>query len=127
MLPTKRELWKRVGRAGSNRTDDTDAEMNLQFDTGRSSFNNDRGSNPVEARNEPARESGSLHRVSEVREPEDVREGDRHRHEFRRPQSQPTPWKIHLIHSNYTVHLPFGRANERLVNLYLKFRLLLQF
>ncbi|KRZ50123.1 hypothetical protein T02_1604 [Trichinella nativa] len=54
---------KRGGRAGSNRTDDTDAEMNLQFDTGGSSFNNDRGSNPVEARNEPARESGSLHRV----------------------------------------------------------------
>ncbi|KRX39352.1 hypothetical protein T05_10228 [Trichinella murrelli] len=111
MLPTKRELGKRDGRAGSNRTDDTDAEMNL---------------NPVEARNEPAREfearneSGSLHRVSEVREPEDVREGDRHRHEFRRPQSQPTPWKTHLIHCNYTVHLPFGRANERLVNLYLK-------
>ncbi|KRX51647.1 hypothetical protein T09_9055 [Trichinella sp. T9] len=63
MLPTKRELGKRGGRAGSNRTDDTDAEMNLQFDTGVSSFNNDRGSNPVEARNEPARESGSLHSV----------------------------------------------------------------
>ncbi|KRY04326.1 hypothetical protein T12_1176, partial [Trichinella patagoniensis] len=61
MLPTKRELGKRAGRAGSNRTDDTDAEMNLQFDTGVSSFNNDRGSNPVEARNEPAWESGSLH------------------------------------------------------------------
>ncbi|KRY08504.1 hypothetical protein T12_4857 [Trichinella patagoniensis] len=60
MLPTKRELGKRGGRAGSNRTDDTDAEMNLQFDTGVSSFNNDRGSNPVEARNEPAQESGSL-------------------------------------------------------------------
>ncbi|KRX79237.1 hypothetical protein T06_8973 [Trichinella sp. T6] len=59
MLPTKRELGKRGGRAGSNRTDDTDAVMNLQFDTGVSSFNNDRGSNPVEARNEPARESGS--------------------------------------------------------------------
>ncbi|KRY24030.1 hypothetical protein T12_15274 [Trichinella patagoniensis] len=52
---------KRGGTAGSNRTDDTDAEMNLQIDTGVSSFNNDRGSNPVEARNEPARESGSLH------------------------------------------------------------------
>ncbi|KRX35655.1 hypothetical protein T05_8020 [Trichinella murrelli] len=59
MLPTKRELGKRGGRAGSNRTDDTDAEMNLQFDTGVSSFNNDRGSNPVEARNEPARERSS--------------------------------------------------------------------
>ncbi|KRY27681.1 hypothetical protein T01_11454 [Trichinella spiralis] len=56
-----RELGKRDGRAGSNRTDDTDAEMNPQIDTGVSSFGNDRGSNPVEARNEPARESGSLH------------------------------------------------------------------
>ncbi|KRX84690.1 hypothetical protein T06_14969 [Trichinella sp. T6] len=63
MLPTKRELGKRGGRAGSNRTDDTDAEMNLQFDTGVLSFNNDRASNPVEASNEPARESGSLHSV----------------------------------------------------------------
>ncbi|KRX49543.1 hypothetical protein T05_13346 [Trichinella murrelli] len=60
MLPTKRELGKRGGRAGSNRTDDTDAEMNPQVDTGVSSFCNDRGSNPVEARNEPAREIGSL-------------------------------------------------------------------
>ncbi|KRZ50875.1 hypothetical protein T02_9964 [Trichinella nativa] len=63
MLPTKRELGKRGGTAGSNRTDDTGAEMNLQFDTGVSSFNNERGSNPVEARNEPARESGSSHSV----------------------------------------------------------------
>ncbi|KRZ91747.1 Alpha-1,3/1,6-mannosyltransferase ALG2 [Trichinella sp. T8] len=30
MLPTKRELGKRGGRAGSNRTDDTDAVMNPQ-------------------------------------------------------------------------------------------------
>ncbi|KRZ48559.1 hypothetical protein T02_5629 [Trichinella nativa] len=60
MLPTKRELGKRGGRAGSNRTDDTDAEMNPQVDTGVSSFCNDRGSNPVEARNEPAREISSL-------------------------------------------------------------------
>ncbi|KRY07436.1 hypothetical protein T12_8702 [Trichinella patagoniensis] len=36
MLPTKRELGKRGGRAGSNRTDDTDAEMNLQVNTGAS-------------------------------------------------------------------------------------------
>ncbi|KRZ98106.1 hypothetical protein T08_5910 [Trichinella sp. T8] len=42
-----RELGKRGGRAGSNRTDDTDAEMNPQVDTGVSSFCNDRGSNPV--------------------------------------------------------------------------------
>ncbi|KRY15929.1 hypothetical protein T12_6065 [Trichinella patagoniensis] len=55
------KAWKRGGRAGSNRTDDTDAEMSPQIDTGASSFGNDRGSNPVEARNEPARESGSLH------------------------------------------------------------------
>ncbi|KRX24016.1 hypothetical protein T07_7642 [Trichinella nelsoni] len=61
MLPTKRELGKRGGRAGSNRTDDTDSETNPQIDTGVSSFNNDLGGNPVEARNEPARESGSLH------------------------------------------------------------------
>ncbi|KRY27275.1 hypothetical protein T01_16037 [Trichinella spiralis] len=60
MLPTKRELAKRGGRAGSNRTDDTDAETNPQIDTGVSSFNNDLGGNPGEARNEPARESGSL-------------------------------------------------------------------
>ncbi|KRX60744.1 hypothetical protein T09_7485 [Trichinella sp. T9] len=60
ILLTKRELGKRGGRAGSNRTDDTDAEMNPQVDTGVSSFCNDRGSNPVEARNEPAREIGSL-------------------------------------------------------------------
>ncbi|KRY34924.1 hypothetical protein T01_14278 [Trichinella spiralis] len=51
---------KRGGRAGSNRTDDTDTETNPQIDTGVSSFNNDPGGNPVEARNEPARESGSL-------------------------------------------------------------------
>ncbi|KRX75006.1 hypothetical protein T06_1285 [Trichinella sp. T6] len=56
MLPTKRELGKRGGRAGSNRTDDTDRDMSPQIDTGVSSFGNDRGSNPVEARNEPARE-----------------------------------------------------------------------
>ncbi|KRY56095.1 hypothetical protein T03_1194 [Trichinella britovi] len=62
MLPTKRELGKRGGRAGSNRTDDTDRDMSPQIDTGVSSFGNDRGSNPVEARNEPARESGSLQR-----------------------------------------------------------------
>ncbi|KRX22938.1 hypothetical protein T07_5916 [Trichinella nelsoni] len=55
MLPTKRELGKRGGRAGSNRTDDTDAEMNPQVNTGASSFGDDCGSNPVEARNEPAR------------------------------------------------------------------------
>ncbi|KRZ83142.1 hypothetical protein T08_15127 [Trichinella sp. T8] len=55
------KAWKRGGRAGSNRTDDRDAEMSPQIDTGVSSFGNDRGSNPVEARNEPARESGSLH------------------------------------------------------------------
>ncbi|KRX11453.1 hypothetical protein T07_5705, partial [Trichinella nelsoni] len=55
MLPTKRELGKRGGRAGSNRTDDTDSETNPQIDTGVSSFNNDLGGNPVEARNEPAR------------------------------------------------------------------------
>ncbi|KRZ81219.1 hypothetical protein T08_11237 [Trichinella sp. T8] len=35
--------------------------------------------------------------VSGVRESEDVREGDRHQQEFG-PRSQPTPWKIHLIH-----------------------------
>ncbi|XP_003382146.1 hypothetical protein Tsp_08995, partial [Trichinella spiralis] len=38
---------------------DTDAEANPQIDTGVSSFNNDLGGNPVEARNDPARESGS--------------------------------------------------------------------
>ncbi|KRY33487.1 hypothetical protein T01_3631 [Trichinella spiralis] len=61
MLPTKRELGKRGGRAGSNRTDDTDADMSPQIDIGVSSFGNGRGSIPVEARNEPAQESGSLH------------------------------------------------------------------
>ncbi|KRX69802.1 hypothetical protein T06_3667 [Trichinella sp. T6] len=55
------KAWKRGGRAGSNRTDNRDAEMSPQIDSGVSSFGNDRGSNPVEARNEPARESGSLH------------------------------------------------------------------
>ncbi|KRZ82402.1 Retrovirus-related Pol polyprotein from transposon [Trichinella sp. T8] len=60
MLPTKRELGKRGGRAGSNRSDDADAEMNPQVNTGASSFGDDCGSNPVEATNEPARESGSL-------------------------------------------------------------------
>ncbi|KRY40747.1 hypothetical protein T01_10250 [Trichinella spiralis] len=63
MLPTKRELGKRGGRAGSNRTDDTDAEMNPKVNTGASSFGDDRGSNPVEATNEPARESGLLHHI----------------------------------------------------------------
>ncbi|KRX26771.1 hypothetical protein T07_12755 [Trichinella nelsoni] len=52
--------WKRGSKAGSNRTDDTDAEMNSQVNTGASSFGDDCGSNSVEARNEPARESGSL-------------------------------------------------------------------
>ncbi|KRZ82855.1 hypothetical protein T08_7701 [Trichinella sp. T8] len=61
MLPTKRELGKRGGRAGSNRSDDADAEMNPQVNTGASSFGDDCGSNPVEATNEPARQSGSLH------------------------------------------------------------------
>ncbi|KRX12739.1 hypothetical protein T07_12620 [Trichinella nelsoni] len=56
----KRELGKRRGRAGSNRTDDTDAEMNPQVITGASPFGDDCGSNTVEATNEPARESGSL-------------------------------------------------------------------
>ncbi|KRY47152.1 hypothetical protein T03_13451 [Trichinella britovi] len=57
------ELGKRGGRAGSNRTDDTDAEMNPQVNTGASSFVDDCGSNPVEATNEPALESGSLHHI----------------------------------------------------------------
>ncbi|KRY26742.1 hypothetical protein T01_9187 [Trichinella spiralis] len=60
MLPTKRELGKRGGRAGSNRTDDTDAEMNPQVNTGASPFGDDCDSNPVEATNEPARENGLL-------------------------------------------------------------------
>ncbi|KRX63648.1 hypothetical protein T09_15326 [Trichinella sp. T9] len=63
MLPTKRELGKRDGRAGSNRTDDTDAEMNSQVNTSASSFGDDCDSNPVEATNEPARESGSLQQL----------------------------------------------------------------
>ncbi|KRX35992.1 hypothetical protein T05_5309 [Trichinella murrelli] len=57
MLSTKREFGERGGRAGSNRTDDTDAEMNPQVNTGASSFGDDSGSNPVEATNEPSRES----------------------------------------------------------------------
>ncbi|KRX62433.1 hypothetical protein T09_12847 [Trichinella sp. T9] len=61
MLPTERELGKGGGRAGSNRTDDTDAEMNPQVNTGASSFGDDCGSNPVEATNQPDWESGSLH------------------------------------------------------------------
>ncbi|KRZ09243.1 hypothetical protein T11_4328, partial [Trichinella zimbabwensis] len=65
MLPTKRELGKRGGRAGSSRTDKTAAETHPQVDTGASSLSDDRGSSPVEATNEPARESGSLH-LSEV-------------------------------------------------------------
>ncbi|KRY09587.1 hypothetical protein T12_12798 [Trichinella patagoniensis] len=65
MLPTKRELGKRGGRAGSNRTDDTDAEMNPQVNTSASSFGDDCGSNPVEATNEPALESGSCHGAEE--------------------------------------------------------------
>ncbi|KRX54282.1 hypothetical protein T09_1734 [Trichinella sp. T9] len=60
MLPTKHELGKRGGRAGSNRTDDTDTEMNPQVNTGASSFDDDCGSNPVEATNEPAWQSGSF-------------------------------------------------------------------
>ncbi|KRX78971.1 hypothetical protein T06_1048 [Trichinella sp. T6] len=60
MLPTKRELGKRGIGAGSNRTDDTDAEMNPQVNTGTLSFGDDCGSNPVEATKEPARERGSL-------------------------------------------------------------------
>ncbi|KRY31587.1 hypothetical protein T01_197 [Trichinella spiralis] len=48
-LSTKRELVKRGGRAGSNRTEDTNAEMNPQVSTGASSFGDDCGSNPVEA------------------------------------------------------------------------------
>ncbi|KRZ04806.1 hypothetical protein T11_11500, partial [Trichinella zimbabwensis] len=61
MLPTKRELGKRGGRAGSCRTDNADALTNPQVDTGASSLGDDRGSSPLEATNEPARESGSLH------------------------------------------------------------------
>ncbi|KRZ71038.1 hypothetical protein T10_8624 [Trichinella papuae] len=60
MLPTKRELGKWGGRGGSSRTDNTAAETNPQVDTGASSLSDDRGSSPVEATNEPARESGSL-------------------------------------------------------------------
>ncbi|KRZ05153.1 hypothetical protein T11_13695 [Trichinella zimbabwensis] len=63
MLPTKRELGKRSGRAGSSRTDNVDAETNPQVDTGASSLSDDRGNSPVEAANEPARESGSLQMV----------------------------------------------------------------
>ncbi|KRZ95793.1 hypothetical protein T08_12064 [Trichinella sp. T8] len=70
MLPTKRELGKRGGRAGSNRTDDTDGDMSPQIDTGVSSFGNDRGSNPVEARNEPARASDSLQRYDKQEQPQ---------------------------------------------------------
>ncbi|KRX13333.1 hypothetical protein T07_12896 [Trichinella nelsoni] len=53
---------KRGGRAGTvgTATDDTDAEMNQQVNTGASSFGDDCGSNPSEATNEPAQESGSL-------------------------------------------------------------------
>ncbi|KRY54995.1 hypothetical protein T03_10744 [Trichinella britovi] len=50
-------------QGGSNRTDDTDAEMNPQVNTSASSFGDDCGSNPVEATNEPARESGSLQQL----------------------------------------------------------------
>ncbi|KRY20050.1 hypothetical protein T12_14431 [Trichinella patagoniensis] len=57
MLSTKRAFGKRGGRAGSNRTGDTRAEMNPQVNTGASSFGDDIGSNPVEATNEPSRES----------------------------------------------------------------------
>ncbi|KRY97494.1 hypothetical protein T11_5171, partial [Trichinella zimbabwensis] len=46
MLPTKRELGKRSGRAGSSRTDNVDAETNPQVDTGASSLSNDRGNSP---------------------------------------------------------------------------------
>ncbi|KRZ08536.1 hypothetical protein T11_13679 [Trichinella zimbabwensis] len=59
MLPTKRELGKWGGRGGSSRTDNTDAETNPQVDTGASSLSDDRGSSPVDATNELARESGS--------------------------------------------------------------------
>ncbi|KRY08037.1 hypothetical protein T12_1065 [Trichinella patagoniensis] len=61
MLPTKHELGKGGSRAGSNRTDDTDAEMNPQVNTGASSFGDDCGSNSVEATNQPDWENGSLH------------------------------------------------------------------
>ncbi|KRZ01939.1 hypothetical protein T11_17373, partial [Trichinella zimbabwensis] len=60
MLPTKRELGKRSGRAGSSRTDNADAETDPQVDTGASSLSDDRGNSPVEATNEPTRESGSV-------------------------------------------------------------------
>ncbi|KRZ68480.1 hypothetical protein T10_9921 [Trichinella papuae] len=52
---------KRGGRAGCCRTDNADALTNPQVDTGASSLGDDRGSSPLEATNEPARESGSLH------------------------------------------------------------------
>ncbi|KRZ70685.1 hypothetical protein T10_11394 [Trichinella papuae] len=68
MLPTKRELGKRGGRAGSSRTDNMDAETNPQVDTGASSLSDDGGSSPVEATNEPARESGSLQRYEKMNE-----------------------------------------------------------
>ncbi|KRZ91498.1 hypothetical protein T08_1514 [Trichinella sp. T8] len=59
---------KRGGRAGSNRTNDTDIEINPQGDTGASSFGDDCGSNPVEATNEPAGETELLcHILSDER------------------------------------------------------------
>ncbi|KRY13360.1 hypothetical protein T12_3146 [Trichinella patagoniensis] len=68
MLPTKRELGKRGGRAGNNRTNNTGTEINPQVDTGASSFGDDCGSNPVEATNEPAGETELLcHILSDER------------------------------------------------------------
>ncbi|KRZ50434.1 hypothetical protein T02_6885 [Trichinella nativa] len=60
VLEDQEGVREKGGRAGSNRTDDTDAEMNPQVNTGASSFDDDCGSNPVEATNEPARQSGSF-------------------------------------------------------------------
>ncbi|XP_003366034.1 conserved hypothetical protein, partial [Trichinella spiralis] len=56
----------------------------------------------------------ATYRVSGAREPEDVREGDRHRREFLDPDRCPRRGRYTKSTLYYTVHLLIGRTNERL-------------
>ncbi|XP_003368439.1 hypothetical protein Tsp_13845 [Trichinella spiralis] len=52
--------------------------------------------------------------LAELGEPEDVREGDRHRREFLDPDRCPRRGRYTKSTLYYTVHLLIGRTNERL-------------
>ncbi|KRX12808.1 hypothetical protein T07_6767 [Trichinella nelsoni] len=68
------------------------------------------------------RDNGSSSVLAESREPEDVRKGDRHPQEFLDPDHSPRRGRYTGSTLNYTVHLPLGRTNDRLVYSHLKNR-----